>query len=97
MAEYIKYVPGVVGFLAPFVAATAGLLPATRMRAKWALVIVGLLLGALSFGSNAYFEHLQSTQKQSEQEQLGIFIEEGDKLLQYVYSSPEPLDVKPID
>lgn len=93
--EYLRYVPGVVGFIAPFVASASGLLPTERKKSKWALVIVGLFLGAISFGSNAYFEQEQTVQKHRTQDQLGIFIEEGDKLLEYIYSSPEPFEPKP--
>jgi hypothetical protein len=94
--DYFRYIPGVVGFLAPFVASASSLLASERKGLKWALVIVGLLLGVVSFGSNAYFERTQSAEKQQTQNQLSIFIEEGDKLLGYIYSSPQPFDEKPV-
>jgi hypothetical protein len=93
--EYLRYVPGVVGFIAPFIASASGLLSVERKKSKWALVVVGLFLGAVSFGSNAYFEHAQTLQKNRTQDQLSVFIEEGDKLLQYIYSSPQPFEPEP--
>jgi hypothetical protein len=85
LAEFGRYVPGIVGVIAPFVAAAATLLPPERVGAKWRLVIAGVVLGAISFGATAYLDSAKDTRRASTQNQLSLFIEEGTALLPRIF------------
>jgi hypothetical protein len=79
--ELSKYIPGAVGFLAPFVASVAALISADRKKTKIAFVLVGLVLGAASFAANIVFENAASAQRREIRTALGTMISSGEELM----------------
>lgn len=93
MEELLKYAPGVIGFVAPFVAAISSLFQSKRIRA--AFVTLGFLLGAASFGANLYLEKTKTAETARINNQLSAFIEEGGALCNYILASPQPFEQSP--
>jgi hypothetical protein len=81
LLELSKYVPGAVGFIAPFVASIAAPISTDRKKTKVAFVLVGLLLGAASFAANVVSENTVSAQRQEIRSALGATISVGEKLI----------------
>lgn len=93
MEELLRYAPGVIGFLAPFVAAISSLFQNKSIRVVF--FVFGLLLGAASFGANVYSERVKTTESVRVNNQLSTFIEEGGVLGNYILASPPPFDQSP--
>ena len=89
LADLSRYVPGIVGAIAPFVAAAASLLPPDRIGTKWALVITGVVLGFISFGSTVYLDHAKDAKRVVAQNQLSLFIEQGTALLPRIFNDEQ--------
>lgn len=77
LSHWTTYVPGIVGFVAPFVAALAALVASDRKKTKVALIVIGFALGAASFVAHLVSENTAQAERQEVRKTLGTFLDAG--------------------